>query len=437
MKIAIITAGGAGMYCGSCMQDNSLASSLLSLGHDVQLLPTYTPIRTDESDVSLDRVFFGGINVYLNHRFQWWHRIPSWLRSQLDRPGLIRLLAGMASTNTQELGGLTLSMLRGEHVRESDELVQYLVCQGQPDVVIFSNALLVGMLHDLKNQWSGPVYCLLQGDDIFTEGLSEPYRSQVLSLIREKVQQFDGFFVHSNYYKDFMSEYFEIEKSRFHHIPLGIQLDEFCTPETSEETHFKQSESDNPDSKTTKQSLKIGYFARVCPEKGFHQLVEALGLVCKQGIEFEFRVAGYVPEQHKEYLRLQIEMSEELGFKLLYRECPDRSSKINFLQSLDIFSVPTVYHEPKGIYVLEALASGVPVIQPEHGSFPELVGRTGGGLLVEPGNTSDLADKIATLIRDDCLREQLGSSGARAVSGFSVEASASALLQALDGAMFT
>ena len=62
MKIAIITAGGAGMYCGSCMQDNSLALALLSLGQDVQLLPTYTPIRTDESDVSLDRVFFGGIN---------------------------------------------------------------------------------------------------------------------------------------------------------------------------------------------------------------------------------------------------------------------------------------------------------------------------------------------------------------------------------------
>ena len=88
--------------------------------------------------------------------------------------------------------------------------------------------------------------------------------------------------------------------------------------------------------------------------------------------------------------------------------------------------------------MLEALASGVPVIQPEHGAFPELVARTGGGLLVEPGNTSDLADKIATLIRDDCLREQLGSSGVRAVSQeFSVEASASALLQALDGAMIT
>lgn len=425
------------MYCGSCMQDNALASSLLSLGQDVQLLPTYTPIRTDESDVSLDRVFFGGINVYLNHRFHWWHRIPSWMRSQLDRPGLIRYLAGMTNTNTQELGELTLSMLRGEHVRESDELVQYLAYQEQPDVVIFSNALLVGMLHNLKSQWSGPVYCLLQGDDIFTEGLSEPYRSQVLSLMREKVQQFDGFFVHSNYYKDFMSGYFEIEESRFHHIPLGIQLDGFCTPETSEETHFKQSGSDNPDSKTTKQFQKIGYFARVCPEKGLHQLVEALGLVRKQGIEFEFWVAGYVPGQHKEYLRLLMEWSEQLGFKLLYRECPDRFAKINFLQSLDIFSVPTVYQEPKGIYVLEALASGVPVIQPEHGAFPELVGRTGGGLLVEPGNTSDLADKIATLIRDDCLREQLGSSGARAVSGFSVEASASSLLQTLDGAMLT
>ena len=428
------------MYCGSCMQDNSLALALLSLGQDVQLLPTYTPIRTDESDVSLDRVFFGGINVYLNHRFQWWHRIPSWLRSQLDRPGLIRLtyLAGITNTNTQELGELTLSMLRGEHVRETDELVQYLAHQEQPDAVIFSNALLVGMLHNLKSQWSGPVYCLLQGDDIFTEGLSEPHRSQALSLIREKVQQFDGFFVHSNYYKEFMSRYFEIEGSRFHHIPLGIQLDGFCTLETSGETHFNQSVSDNPDSKNTKLCQKIGYFARVCPEKGLHQLVEALGLVRKQGIEFELRVAGYVPEQHKEYLGLQIKMSEQLGFKLLYCECPDRSTKINFLQSLDIFSVPTVYQEPKGIYVLEALACGVPVIQPEHGAFPELVGRTGGGLLVEPGNTSDLADKIATLIRDDCLREQLGSSGVRAVSQeFSGEASASALLQALDGAMLT
>src|SRR5437016_13208402 len=67
-------------------------------------------------------------------------------------------------------------------------------------------------------------------------------------------------------------------------------------------------------------------------------------------------------------------------------ESPDHSSKVRFLQSLDVLSVPTTYREPKGLYVLEALANGVPVVQPRHGSFPELLERTGGGLLVNPND---------------------------------------------------
>ena len=68
MRIAYITAGAAGMYCGSCLHDNTLAAALLELGEDVVLVPTYTPLRTDEPDVSIDRVFFGGINVYLQEK---------------------------------------------------------------------------------------------------------------------------------------------------------------------------------------------------------------------------------------------------------------------------------------------------------------------------------------------------------------------------------
>src|SRR5207248_2189380 len=89
MRIAAITAGAAGMFCGSCLHDNTLAAALVALGHDALLIPTFTPIRTDEVDVSTGRIFLGGINVYLDQyaAFRW---VPRFARGWLDRPGLLR-----------------------------------------------------------------------------------------------------------------------------------------------------------------------------------------------------------------------------------------------------------------------------------------------------------------------------------------------------------
>ncbi len=82
MRIAFITAGAAGMYCGSCMKDNTLVSALIQQGHDALLIPTYTPIRTDEEDVSQGKVFFGGINVYLQQK-SWLFRHSPWIFDKL------------------------------------------------------------------------------------------------------------------------------------------------------------------------------------------------------------------------------------------------------------------------------------------------------------------------------------------------------------------
>src|SRR5437762_1513939 len=79
MKIVYITAGAAGMYCGSCMHDNTLVAALHQLGHDAILLPTYTPLRTDEEDISQQRVFFGGINVYLQQKSGLFRHTPWFL----------------------------------------------------------------------------------------------------------------------------------------------------------------------------------------------------------------------------------------------------------------------------------------------------------------------------------------------------------------------
>src|SRR5579872_3112058 len=107
MRIAYITAGGAGMFCGSCMHDNTLVAELQAQGHDALLIPTYTPIRTDEADVSQKRVFLGGINVYLQQKLAFFRHTPWLLDRLLDANGLLRWVSRFAvKTQAEELGAL-------------------------------------------------------------------------------------------------------------------------------------------------------------------------------------------------------------------------------------------------------------------------------------------------------------------------------------------
>src|SRR6266550_8518795 len=150
MKIAYITAGAAGMFCGSCMHDNTLVSALNAQGHDALLIPTYTPIRTDEADVSQKRVFFGGINVYLQQKLALFRHTPWLLDRFLDLPRLLRWASRFAvKTQASDLGELTVSMLQGKHGRqrkEFDKLLHWLETDVRPELVNLTNGLLSGMV---------------------------------------------------------------------------------------------------------------------------------------------------------------------------------------------------------------------------------------------------------------------------------------------------
>ena len=152
MHIAIITAGGAGMFCGSCIHDNTWAKALRAAGVEVSLIPLYTPIRVDDEDQTSSKVFFGGINTYLEDRFRWWNRVPRFLTRWLDSPAIIRMVTQRAiSTDARELGAMTVSMIEGEHGphrRAGEELSEY-ITHLKPDIVCFSNALLSGTLRTL------------------------------------------------------------------------------------------------------------------------------------------------------------------------------------------------------------------------------------------------------------------------------------------------
>jgi glycosyltransferase involved in cell wall biosynthesis len=425
MKVAYIAAGAAGMYCGSCIHDNTLATALLRLGVDLALLPTYTPLRTDEADVSLDRVFYGGINVYLQQKSSFFRRLPRALGWILDRPGLLQGLSRLnASTDARDLGQLTVSVLAGEEghqSRELQKLVAWLKNDFRPDLVHLTNSMFVGLARRLKAELQVPVLCAVQGEDLFLDGLIAPYKAQARDLLRRRAADVDAFVAPNRYYAGHMSAYIDMPAEKMHVVPLGLNPLEIRAAQA----------------RPAQTPLTIGYLARVCPEKGFHLLVDAFRLVAEaMGPEQVcLKAAGYMAAKDKAYFAGECRRLESWGLadRFTYVGEVDRQGKFEFLRGLDLFSVPTLYREAKGLSVLEALASGVPVVQPGHGAFTEMIEQTGGGILVEPESAEKLAAGMLELLRDGPRRAALSASGqAQVRQRFTADAAAGKLLRVFE-----
>lgn len=397
------------MYCGSCLRDNALAAELLARGHDVALVPFYTPTLTDEANVSRERVFFGGISVYLQQHLALFRQTPRLLDRLWDSTSMLKLAARRSiPTSPQFLGEMTVSMLKGEagnQRKELRKLLDWLRSEPPFDCLSLPYTLLISLAQPLKEALQRPVFCTLQGEDLFLEGLPEPYRRESLALIRANVKHVDSFIAVSEYYAEFMSRYLAIPEEKIKVVPLGINLQGY---------EMRQPSGAHP--------FTIGYFARVAPEKGLHLLADAYRRLRHRvdAPAARLEVAGYLGKEHEVYLRGVERQMKEWGLdgEYRYHGVLDRQQKIEFLQSLDVLSVPATYDEPKGIFLLEAMACGVPVVQPRRGAFTEVIQKTGGGLLVAPDDADALAEGLLRLSRDPSLAEELGGNGFRAVREF-------------------
>jgi glycosyltransferase involved in cell wall biosynthesis len=405
MRIAYIASGAGNMYCGSCIHDNTLAAALIKLQHQVALVPTYTPIRTDEESVSIEHVFYGGINVYLQQKSSLFRHTPSTIDSLFNTKRLLKWISRFtSSTDARALGPLTISVLQGEEGNQRKELhklIDWLRNSYQPEIVHLTNSMFVGFARDMKKALNVPVLCSLQGEDIFLEELAEPYKTKALNVLRERAKDADGFVATSRYYADFMSEYLRIPASRIDVVRLGLKLNDHGAEKPV----------------LPERPFEIGYLARICPEKGLHVLVEAFNQIIKNGVDARLHVAGYLGKRDQSYFDDLIRKITAYGWKdrFKYRGEVNRQEKIEFLNRLHVLSVPATYKEPKGLYILEALANGVPVVQPAHGAFTELIEATGGGLLVQPQSPESLAEGLLSLSANPKLREQLGQKGKEAV----------------------
>ena len=404
MRILQITPGAGGMYCGNCFRDNALVAALRKLGHDALFIPMYLPMRLDEEDQSSGTpIFFGGINVYLEQKSPLFRKAPTWLRSALSSPGLLKLAGSKAAkTRASDVGELTISMLQGEEgnqARDLEEMIKWLRSQPPLDAICLSNALMVGMVRRLKAELRAPIVCYLQGEDAFLDSFPGKFRKPTWELLARRAADVDLFVAPSQYFADVMSRRLSLPAKKMEIVYNGI----------NPEGYSPAASPPNPP--------VIGYFARMCREKGLDTLVEAYILLRKRLPNVKLHIGGgcgpadeaFVAEQRKRLSDAGVLQDVEFFPNL------ERAAKQEFLRNLSVLSVPALYGEAFGLYVIEALASGVPVVQPDVAAFPELIAATGGGRLCAPGNPAALADTLEQLLADPKVAQSLGQNGRKAV----------------------
>jgi len=408
MRIVQITPGaGENYYCENCIRDAALVRAMRSRGHDVFMVPMYLPIPGEMASAAEGMpIFFGGVNVYLQQKWGLFRKTPRWVDRIFDRPGLLRWAGRKGEmTSAKELGEMMMSTLQGQAGRQAKEfrrLVEWLGRdENRPDVVCLSNVMLVSLAGAIKKELDVPVFCILQDEDGFLDGLAEPYRQKAWGALRELAKDIDGFISVSRYYADVMQDRLGIADDRMHVVHIGLELEDFAG---------LRAEADAP---------TIGFISQICFSKGLDVLADAF--IRLKGNEklknARLRVAGGRRSSDEPFIAEVCERLEASGMRgdVEFWDGFDTESKVEFLRGLSVMCVPEREAIAYSLYVLEGLAVGVPFVEPKSGVFEEIAEATGGGVLYEANDLDSLVEALEAVLADGERARQLGECGRDAV----------------------
>lgn len=400
MRMVMITPGsGDHFYCENCRRDLDLAKALRQQGHEALLLPLYLPIAEARNPGNVP-VFYGAVNVYLEQVLPGYRRLPASWRRWLDTTPVLDWAAARAgSTRAGALGPMTISVLRGENGRQAaelDRLVAWLKAEAKPDVVHLSNALLLGLAGRIRKELRTPVVCSLQDEDTWVDAMPAPWPTEVWAAMAERAPAVDLFLPVSRAYGEVMAQRLRLPPERLRVVPPGIAT----------ETRGLAVSPTPP---------VIGYYARLSADLGLGDLARAFFDVRRRpelkGVRLKAG-GGRTADDRPFLRRLQrcIE-AERAESDVTVCESFSPGEAAAFMDGLSVLSVPVPGGEAFGLFALEALARGVPLVQPDIGAFAELAAATGGIYLYPPDQPGALANALSRVLTDDVLRQHLRDQG--------------------------
>ena len=406
MKVLqIIPGSGGSFYCGNCLRDSKFYSSLKKMEHDVVKIPMYLPLFDDENAMKGDvPVFYGAVSMYLKQHYPVFRKFPAWFHKMLDSGPMLRLASQFAgSTRAEGLEDMTVSMLLGEDGNQNEELehmAQWIENHFKPDVIHISNALLLGLVHRLKKIPGTKIVCSLQDEDVWVETMHEAYREKSWKLMGEKAKEVDLFISVSDYFAKYSIDKMGLDSEKVKTIPLGVDPDDYRFLDAAQKPR------------------NIGFISRQCHGNGLDILVDAFVLL-KQKPEFDdvkLIITGGYTGDDKKFRRAQKKkiskhnLSESIEFQADF----DGDDRLDFFDKISVMSVPVRGGEAFGIYITEAMASAIPVVQPAVGAFTEIVEKSGAGLLYEPNTPEILAEQLENVLSQKKMLSDLSKSARKA-----------------------
>ncbi|MCX6238612.1 MAG: glycosyltransferase family 4 protein [Bacteroidia bacterium] len=386
--VQIIPGSGGSFYCGNCLRDSKYVVALREQGHQVIKIPMYLPIFADEHDITEIPVFYGAVSIYLKQLYPIFRKAPQWVDHLLNSKPLLKMAASMAgSTNAKGLEEMTVSMLLGEDGKQQEELerlVDWMAVHCKPDIIHISNALLLGLAHRIKEKLNVPIVCSLQDEDVWIDAMKPVFRDQIWKLMSEKAKDVDHFIAVSDYFSKVMQQRMKLSEEKVQSLYLGVDPADYQFIPVSN------------------KGRNIGYISRICHENGFDILVDSfIQLKKRTGFEDVKLIATggstgadtkYIKAIRNKLLREKLE--EQVEFIDDFEETGRKA----FFNKVSVISVPVRNGEAFGMYMLESMASGVPVVQPALGAFPEIVNLSGGGIIYEPNSPEALCEALAGLL---------------------------------------
>lgn len=398
--IQIIPGSGGSFYCGNCLRDSKYVDALRALGHQVVKIPMYLPLFSDEHDITDIPIFYGAISTYLKQVYPVFRKAPKWFDTLLNSKPMMKMAASMAgSTRAKGLEDMTISMLlgeQGEQKEELDKMVDWIVEHCQPDIIHISNALLLGLARKLKEKTGVPVLCSLQDEDVWVDAMQPRFQQKIWDLMHERAGDVDALVAVSNFFAETMKEKMNLPAEKVHTFYLGVDADDYEFVPVSE------------------KERNIGYISRMCHENGFDIVVDAFIELKKQpGFEDVKLIAtGGSTGDDAKFIKEQKRKIKENNLEAVFEIIPEfeGDKRHDFFKKVSLVSVPVRIGEAFGMYLLESMASGIPVVQPALGAFPEIVDISGGGVTYSPNTPEKLKEIWTDLLNDSPKMEQLSFS---------------------------